>query len=223
MFIVLYILGLLVALALIGYVYFKGSVGVREKFGKALIIIGTLLPIGAGILLWLYPGDSPTLVALGFGGFLKSLIAGGIAVSSGYKLVYDARKERAKAFQKANCEGCRFVRWDADKGVWFCVCPQPPKYDQQRCYSRELLTTEQKHMFRDLFKKIDIEQPKGLAHLNYQNAFIMTNCLGCNFADADAMKKGEKWCIRPEPPQYDHQRCYSREGMPVTVEFIRRK
>jgi len=45
-------------------------------------------------------------------------------------------------------------------------------------------------------------------------AFQKENCVGCRFADEEALRKpaeGTQWCTRPEPPEYDSQYCYSRE------------
>jgi cytochrome c1 len=43
--------------------------------------------------------------------------------------------------------------------------------------------------------------------------FQKENCVGCRFADEEAMRNGQKWCTRPEPPEIskDNKWCYSRE------------
>jgi len=44
-------------------------------------------------------------------------------------------------------------------------------------------------------------------------AFQKENCVGCRFADEEAMRKGQKWCIHSESPEFskDNKWCYSRE------------
>jgi len=71
----------------------------------------------------------------GFNAFVIGRIIFSLCAGSGFMIT--GRQLITKARQGVFCKGCRFVRWDNDKGVWYCVCPQPPKYDQQRCYSRE--------------------------------------------------------------------------------------
>lgn len=102
----------------------------------------------------------------------------------------------------------------------------------RKMQEQKLGKTEQSELGDTQMRRVWEGSPEELDQLLQQhNAFVKENCIGCKFADEDAIeealdeKSGEallplssvipsvkkEWCLRPEPPECDRQYCYSRE------------
>lgn len=81
-------------------------------------------------------------------GFILGLVLGSIPLYFGIKRIRKARHpqgttlidpKRVADFLKENCRGCRFVDPKTmQQNQQWCTRPEPPEYDSQYCYSREL-------------------------------------------------------------------------------------